>query len=67
MPSVLNAEQNKSISDSVSFIKSLDPEKEAVVREIFAQGYNEQMRVVMYISVAVFLASLLLWERNLRK
>ncbi|KAL8667019.1 MAG: hypothetical protein Q9202_000941 [Teloschistes flavicans] len=65
-PSVLNPDQISQISDSVQNIEHLNPNQEAFVRRIFAEGYNDQMRIMTYISAAVFLASLLLLERRPR-
>ncbi|KAL8732425.1 MAG: hypothetical protein Q9181_003971 [Wetmoreana brouardii] len=54
------------ISDSIKSIEDLDPNEKAFVRRVFAEGYNDQMRIMTYISAAVFLASLLLLERRPR-
>ena len=37
------------------------------VRRVFAEGYNQQMRIKTYFSAGVFLVSLLTWESCLRR
>lgn len=66
LPSILTSDQISQISDSVEIIGDLDPNKKAFVRQVFADGYNDQMRIMTYVSAAVFLASLLLLERRPR-
>jgi hypothetical protein len=55
------------ISESISYINELPASTQEAVRRVFADGYNEQFRVNLYISAAVLLSVLLVWERKLRR
>ncbi len=64
---VLSPQQVASILQSVSSISDLDATTEKAVRQVYAEGYKQQMRIMTYISAAVFLVSLLAWERRPRR
>ena len=64
---VLSPEQVTGILQSVSSISDLDAATEKAVRQVFAEGYKQQMRIMTYFSAAVFVASLLAWERRPRR
>lgn len=55
------------ISDSVQFVNTLPEATKDVVRQVFCDGYNAQMRVMLYISVAGWLSTMLLWEKKLKR
>lgn len=64
---VLSPQQISGVLQSVSSISDLDASAEKAVRRVFAEGYNQQMRIVTYFSAAVFLVSLLMWEKRPRR
>ncbi|KAH9908369.1 drug resistance transporter EmrB/QacA subfamily [Xylariomycetidae sp. FL2044] len=66
LPSILSQQDIKQISESVQYINSLPDSTRDAVRHVFAQGYGEQLRVMMYFSAAGWICSLVLWERRLR-
>ncbi|KAI6085737.1 drug resistance transporter EmrB/QacA subfamily [Hypoxylon rubiginosum] len=66
LPSLLSPSDIQEISNSVQYVNTLPDETRDAVRQVFADGFNEQMRVMMYFSVVVFVFSLALWERRLR-
>jgi hypothetical protein len=55
-----------SILDSAQSITSLSPDTRRAVQDVFNKGYNLQLRVMLFVSVVVWLSSLLLWERKPR-
>ena len=63
---LLSGEQLRQISESVQYISALPDGTRDTVRRVFADGYNAQMRVVLYINAGVFLGALALWERRPR-
>lgn len=63
---LLEPEQLRQISESVQYINVLPDGTRDVVRQVFADGYNAQMRVVLYINAGVLLGALALWERRPR-
>ena len=64
---VLPPQQISGILQSVSSISDLDATAEKAVRRVFAEGYNQQMRIMTYFSAVVFFVSLLAWERRPRR
>ena len=64
---VLSPQQMTGILQSVSSISTLDATAEKAVRRVFAEGYNQQMRIMTYFSAVVFLVSLLAWGSRLRR
>ncbi|KAK8042373.1 hypothetical protein PG994_012856 [Apiospora phragmitis] len=55
------------VAQSLSFVNSLPDATRDAVRQVFVDGYNSQMRAMLYFSAATWLcAALLLWEKNLR-
>lgn len=64
---VLSPQQITGVLQSVSSISNLDASAEKAVRRVFAEGYNQQMRIMTYFSAVVFLVSLLTWERRPRR
>ncbi|KAI4159145.1 MAG: hypothetical protein LQ342_006849 [Letrouitia transgressa] len=67
LTSVLPPLQITNILQSVSSISRLDATAEKAVRQVFAEGYSQQMRIMTYFSAVVFLVSLLVWERQPRR
>jgi len=55
-----------SILDSALAISKLPTDTQRNVQDIFNKGYNFQLRVMLYVSLAVWLSTLLLWERKPR-
>ncbi|KAI0161912.1 drug resistance transporter EmrB/QacA subfamily [Hypoxylon sp. FL1284] len=66
LPALLNPSDIQKISESVQYVNDLPDATRDAVRQVFADGFNAQMRVMMYFSVVVFVLSLTLWERRLR-
>ncbi|MCJ1349214.1 hypothetical protein MMC31_007450 [Peltigera leucophlebia] len=64
---VLSSEQLKAILLSFQLIEALGPAAQATVRTVYAEGYNLQMRVLIGISAAEVLATLMMWERKQSK
>lgn len=64
---VLPPQQISGILQSASSISNLDVTAEKAVRRVFAEGYNQQMRIMTYFSTVVFFVSLLAWERRPRR
>ncbi|XXG99476.1 hypothetical protein Hte_005815 [Hypoxylon texense] len=66
LPALLSPSDIQQIANSVQYVNTLPDETRDAVRQVFADGFNAQMRVMMYFSVVVFVLSLALWERRLR-
>ncbi|KAI1374025.1 drug resistance transporter EmrB/QacA subfamily [Hypoxylon crocopeplum] len=66
LPAVLSPSDIQQISDSVQYINTLPDTTRDAVRQVFADGFNAELRVMMYFSVAVWIFALALWERRLR-
>lgn len=67
LPSLLTSSEMQQVSQSLSFVSSLPDATRDAVREVFAEGYNTQMRAMLYFSAATWLcAAVLLWEKRLR-
>ncbi|OTB00543.1 hypothetical protein M426DRAFT_324209 [Hypoxylon sp. CI-4A] len=66
LPDLLSPTDIEQISDSVQYINTLPEETRDAVRQVFADGYSEQLRVMMYFSAAVWVFAATLWERKLR-
>ncbi|OTB13104.1 hypothetical protein K445DRAFT_169866 [Daldinia sp. EC12] len=66
LPALLSPADIKQISDSVQHINTLPDTTRDAVRQVFADGFNMQLRVMMYFSVAVWVFAASLWERKLR-
>lgn len=65
--SSITPRQLQHISDSLAVIDTLPPDQQAAVRTAFAEGYNQQMRVMAVFSGLALLTSLLIWEKKPRK
>ncbi|KAK0636738.1 major facilitator superfamily transporter [Bombardia bombarda] len=63
---ILTPVEVQALLRSFHSIKLLAPETQLEVRRVYAAGYNEQMRVMLYFSIVSLLAILLLVERNPR-
>jgi hypothetical protein len=66
LPSLLTSGDIQQISNSLQYINTLPDGVRDAVRQVFADGYNEQLRVMTYFSAVVWISSVLLWERKLR-
>ncbi|KAK6957287.1 hypothetical protein Daesc_000069 [Daldinia eschscholtzii] len=62
LPALLSPADIKQISDSVQHINTLPDTTRDAVRQVFADGFNTQLRVMMYFSVAVWVFAASLWE-----
>lgn len=63
----LTAEQVAQILLSSENIGALTPETQSRIRVLYADAYSEQMRVMLYFSIASILSLALLVERQPRK
>lgn len=66
LPALLSPGDIQQISDSVQYINTLPDATRDAVRQVFADGYSSQLRVMMYFSAAVWIFAATLWERKLR-
>lgn len=66
LPSILTPSEIRQVSDSVFFINTLPAAQRDAVRLVYNEAYNEQLRVMLYFSIVVWVASLSLWERNMK-
>lgn len=64
---LLTPAELQAISDSVQFVNGLPDTIREAVRKVFCDGYNEQLRVMLYFSVGAWLSTLLLWEKKLKR
>jgi hypothetical protein len=62
--STLTAGQLDAILQSASRIKSLTPALQEIVRVVYGQAYNLQLRVTIAFTAAQFLAVILMWKRK---
>jgi hypothetical protein len=67
LPSLLSTSDIQRISDSLQYINTLPDSTRDTVRQTFADGYNNQLRVMLYFSAVVWVCTLMLWERKLRR
>jgi hypothetical protein len=67
LPSIISADEIAAISDSLTAIEDLSPEVQAAVRQVFAEGYNEQNIFLTAMTGVGLVIALFLWERNPRK
>ncbi|RYO94779.1 hypothetical protein DL766_000042 [Monosporascus sp. MC13-8B] len=66
LATLLTPEQLRQISESVGYINTLPDSTRDATRQIFADGYNAQMRAMLYFNVVVFISAIVLWERKPR-
>ncbi|KAK8060029.1 MFS multidrug transporter [Apiospora saccharicola] len=67
LPPLLTPSEMQQVAQALSFVNSLPDATQEAVRQVFTDGYNSQMRVMLYFSAANWLrAALLLWEKKLR-
>jgi len=62
--STLTVGQLDAILQSASRIKSLTPALQEIVRVVYGQAYNLQLRVTIAFTAAQFLAVILMWKRK---
>ncbi|RYP71921.1 hypothetical protein DL771_004524 [Monosporascus sp. 5C6A] len=66
LATLLTPEQLREISESVGYINTLPDLTRDAARQIFADGYNAQMRAMLYFNVVIFISAVILWERKPR-
>ncbi|KAK8080260.1 major facilitator superfamily domain-containing protein [Apiospora hydei] len=67
LPPLLTPMEMQQVAQSLSFVNGLPDATRDAVRQVFADGYNSQMRAMLYFSAATWVfAALLLWEKKLR-
>lgn len=59
--------QAQAISDSLSAIHTLDPDKQDAIRSAFAEGYNQQNIFLTAMTGVGLISSLFIWERRPRR
>ncbi|PYH29136.1 MFS general substrate transporter [Aspergillus neoniger CBS 115656] len=64
LSSLLPADEVDAFSISTQLISTLTPEMQSRVREVYAQAYSMQMKMVGGFSAAQFLALALVWKRQ---
>ncbi|KAF7940150.1 uncharacterized protein EAE98_000277 [Botrytis deweyae] len=62
LPKILNDTQLKSVLSSTSAISSLEEPLKAQVQEVFGQGYDLQLKILIGFTAAQFLTLLLIWN-----
>ena len=63
---LLTAEQQSALLQSFQSIKVLPLEMQTMIRRVYADGYSQQMRVMLYFSIASLVSLILLVERHPR-
>lgn len=66
LSSHLSGDQIADVLRLPSSILSLPPTGQSLVRKVYAEGYNQQMRALIAFAGAGLLATLLMWERKPR-
>ena len=61
---ILSPDQLGTLLESTDSINTFQPELQTAVRTVFAQGFNEQFKIVIAFTVAQFPATLLLWQKK---
>lgn len=61
---VLPSKRLNAILLSFQSIEALEPAAQVIVQTVHAEGYNLQMRVLISITAAGILATLMMWKRN---
>lgn len=62
LPKILNDTQLESVLSSTSVISSLEEPLKAQVQEVFGQGYDLQLKILIGFTAAQFLTLLLNWN-----
>lgn len=65
--SFLSPEQLHGLLQSAQLIKTLPPDAQEVVRQVYGKGYNEEMQALTAFGGAAVLATLMMWEKKLRR
>lgn len=63
---ILSFAQLEDLLQSTAVIESFQPELQSRVRNIFAEGFNVQMRIMIGFGAAQIPAALLLWRKKLK-
>ncbi|KAF5868834.1 putative efflux pump antibiotic resistance protein [Botrytis fragariae] len=61
---ILTKEQRSLILESTSMIKTFNPKVQMQIREVFAEGYNLQFRILVAFAAAQIPSSLLMWQEK---
>ncbi|KAL9118719.1 MAG: hypothetical protein Q9187_004734, partial [Circinaria calcarea] len=64
LATTLSSEQLTNLLQSTQTIKALPPHLQDSVKSMYASAYAEQMRVMIGLSAAVIVASLMTWKRK---
>jgi hypothetical protein len=64
LPGILTPTQLTSLHQSITTIFDLEPQQQFKVAEAFADSFNKQMRVCMYLSAAAVIVALFTWQKN---
>ena len=60
----LDAARIKQLEQSLNTISSLSPANQALVAKLYADSFNEQMRVCTYLSIFALLAAIATYQRD---
>ncbi|GKT45457.1 efflux pump dotC [Colletotrichum spaethianum] len=63
----LDPSEMQAILNSVQFIETLPSSTQTTVRSVFNEGYNLQLRTMLYFSAVVLVSMTLIWDRNLKR
>jgi len=61
---ILTPEQVEALLQTTTVISSFTPQIQESVRQILAQGYNLQMRILIGLAAAQFPATALMWQKK---
>ena len=67
LQSVLDPEQLSDLLKTAQTLETLPPAVQRIVREIYGEGYNRQLQIMTAFSAASMLATLMMWEKRLRR
>jgi hypothetical protein len=56
--------QLSNLQQSITTIFDLEPQQQANVAEVFADSFNKQLRVCMYLSAAALVVAIFSWQKN---
>ena len=67
LQAVLSSDQLARLLDSAQTLGTLTPSLQDTVRDVYTEGYSKQLKILTAFSGGAILATLMMWERPLRK
>jgi len=61
---VLSPNELATLLQTIEIISTLSPNKQEIVREVFARSYNVQFRIMIGFAAAQIPAAVLLWRKG---